>query len=402
MLMIGANLLSDGHKVDFIASPHFEDKVKAFGLRLLPLGTKEQYNEALLDPEVWQLRKAFAVVWKYTIAATRQTYELIANEYTAGDTLLIGTSLAIGARLAQEKLKIPMASVHLSPALMLSSLDTPMSPTSPLPEWMPSKIRAAWVQLFERFIIDPIACPPLNQVRAELGLAPVKHIITRFIHSPQLVLCAFPEWFAGVQADWPANSVNCNFPIYKDRSEHKENPVLKKFLQEGSPPAVITAGTAMAFARPFIAEGLHAVNNCGMRAIVVCAFDEQVPELPANAMHVRYADFNELFAQASLLIHHGGIGTTATSIAQGCPQIVLPFAHDQFDNAKRLEKLGIGRMISPDSKTKQWTDSINHLRTIEVKKRCEFYQNKLQNEPTGHDMVTELLKKHQLLSAKSS
>jgi rhamnosyltransferase subunit B len=403
MLMIGARLLSEGHRVDFIASPHFEDRVRDFGMRLLPLGSREQYNEALSNPDVWKLEKAFAAVWNILIPSIRQSYDWIIEEHSPGDTLLVGTTLAIGARFAQEKINLPMASVHLSPALMLSAHNTPVSPTSPVPEWMPLAIRSGWVHLFERLVLDPIAAPPLNNLRAELNLAPIRQVMTRWIHSPHLVLCAFPEWFASVQPDWPANSVNCNFPIYKDRSTTQTaSDELNTFLNAGSPPVVITAGTAMAFAKPFIEKGIRAAQSCGLRVIVVCAFDEQVPRLPANAMHIRYADFNDLFKRALMVLHHGGIGTSATALAQACPQLVVPFAHDQFDNAKRLERLGVARMADTNGSISSWSACMKFLQAIEVKKKCDIYKSKTEQDIPGEEKIAEVLKERKLIESKFS
>ena len=35
-------------------------------------------------------------------------------------------------------------------------------------------------------------------------------------------------------------------------------------------------------------------------------------------------------------------------MAAGCRQLVTPFAHDQFDNAHRLQRLGVARVIDAD------------------------------------------------------
>jgi UDP:flavonoid glycosyltransferase YjiC (YdhE family) len=46
-------------------------------------------------------------------------------------------------------------------------------------------------------------------------------------------------------------------------------------------------------------------------------------------------------------VHHGGVGTTARALAAGRPMLVVPHAHDQPDNAYRVERLGISRTIFP-------------------------------------------------------
>ena len=52
-------------------------------------------------------------------------------------------------------------------------------------------------------------------------------------------------------------------------------------------------------------------------------------------------------ARAAAVVHQGGAGTLHTALASGRPMIIVPFAHDQADNAARTEKLGIARVIYP-------------------------------------------------------
>jgi len=44
-------------------------------------------------------------------------------------------------------------------------------------------------------------------------------------------------------------------------------------------------------------------------------------------------------------VHHGGIGTSVQALAAGVPQLVIPRAHDQPDNAARLARLGVGASL---------------------------------------------------------
>ena len=52
-----------------------------------------------------------------------------------------------------------------------------------------------------------------------------------------------------------------------------------------------------------------------------------------------------LLPHVAALVHHGGIGTTAEAMRAGRPQLVVPLAHDQFDNAARVEALGVGASL---------------------------------------------------------
>jgi rhamnosyltransferase subunit B len=68
--------------------------------------------------------------------------------------------------------------------------------------------------------------------------------------------------------------------------------------------------------------------------------------LPASILTVEYAPFSTLLKHASVFVHHGGIGTMSQGIAAGVPQLIMAMAHDQPDNADRLERLGAGTGLS--------------------------------------------------------
>jgi rhamnosyltransferase subunit B len=83
-----------------------------------------------------------------------------------------------------------------------------------------------------------------------------------------------------------------------------------------------------------------------LRAIFLTRHQEQVPaDLPATMLWQPYVALSELLPRAAGLVHHGGIGTTAEALRAGVPQLVTPFAWDQFDNAARMKALGVGMAL---------------------------------------------------------
>ena len=58
------------------------------------------------------------------------------------------------------------------------------------------------------------------------------------------------------------------------------------------------------------------------------------------------APFSQLLPRCAALVHHGGVGTTAQALAAGIPQLVMPMAHDQYDNGARVARLGAGATIA--------------------------------------------------------
>jgi UDP:flavonoid glycosyltransferase YjiC (YdhE family) len=68
-------------------------------------------------------------------------------------------------------------------------------------------------------------------------------------------------------------------------------------------------------------------------------------ELPPNAVAVDYAPYPKLFPKAAVIVHQGGIGTSGQTLQAGKPTLVVPFAHDQPDNAQRLGRLGTSKTL---------------------------------------------------------
>jgi rhamnosyltransferase subunit B len=69
---------------------------------------------------------------------------------------------------------------------------------------------------------------------------------------------------------------------------------------------------------------------------------EQLPTpLPNSIAWFAHLPLGQLLPHAAGLVHHGGIGTLAEALKAGVPQLITPFAFDQFDNAARLQSLGV-------------------------------------------------------------
>jgi UDP:flavonoid glycosyltransferase YjiC (YdhE family) len=204
------------------------------------------------------------------------------------------------------------------------------------------------LRLADAAIIDPPLAPEVNAFRAELGLPPVRHFFDRWMHSPELVIGLFPEWYAPAPPDWPPNVRLTSFPLYDESDTRAIPPELKTFLAEGEPPIIFTAGSAMTQAERFFRTSVDACKARGWRGILLTQFPEQLPSnLPKSIRHFDYVPFSTVLPRARAFVHHGGIGTTAQALAAGVPQLVVPFAHDQPDNAVRVKRLRAGDFLLP-------------------------------------------------------
>jgi UDP:flavonoid glycosyltransferase YjiC (YdhE family) len=58
-----------------------------------------------------------------------------------------------------------------------------------------------------------------------------------------------------------------------------------------------------------------------------------------------YAPYSALFNRAAMVVHQGGVGTTAQCLRAGKPMLIMPFSHDQPDNARRMLRLKVARVM---------------------------------------------------------
>ena len=343
-IAIGQVLQQRGYTVALLANPHFADAVAQAGLSLVPLGTEAEYLAALRQPEIWHPRRGFAVIWRQLMALTPRILATLEAQIVPGQTVLVGSTLSLATRLAQERHGLPAAIVHLSPNCFLSAYEFPVTSARPVPRWIPLWARRALLTVIDRVLLDTTCAPPLNALRAPLGLPPVRSVMRRWLHSPDLTLGAFPDWFAAPQPDWPTSAVVTGFPRLLAHAESPLPDTVQDFLKQGSPPLVFTAGTGMTQASAFFACALQTVTTLQQRALFVTRFSENLPNpLPAQVAVADHLPFDRVLPHVAALVHHGGIGTTATALAAGIPQLIAPFAFDQFDNAARVVRLGVGR-----------------------------------------------------------
>jgi UDP:flavonoid glycosyltransferase YjiC (YdhE family) len=137
------------------------------------------------------------------------------------------------------------------------------------------------------------------------------------------------------------------FPLYDGPESQPLPRELRRFLREGTPPIVFTAGTAMSHGEHFFRAAVDACVRLNIRGVLISASAGQLPEeTPLTVRAFGYAPFSHLLKRARAIVHHGGIGTAAQALKAGVPQVVVPMAYDQPDNASRLVRLGVASTLS--------------------------------------------------------
>ncbi len=346
-LGIGSALKARGHDVFVVTNPAFESAVVVAGLGFRALGTLQQYHQTKDDPDLWHPRRAFPAVIRHAVDPSHgPILEITRDLQRAGSTVMVASSLAIGARTASELLGIPYATVHLAPAIFPSVFRQPEIHGLPFGNRAPKFLkRLQWK--FAGKVVDHFALPELNRFRNRHGLPPAKNLFDWW-HSPQRVIALFPDWFAPMQPDWPAQTRQTGFPMFDEADARQLAPELTAFLDSGEPPVVFTPGSAMSQGRHLFEEAAKALRRIGRRGLFLTPFAECLPSgLAPDTLAVSYAPFSQILPRCAAIIHHGGVGTCAQALHAGIPQLIQPMAHDQLDTLSRIRDLGVGLGITP-------------------------------------------------------
>ncbi|MBK9167296.1 MAG: glycosyltransferase family 1 protein [Bryobacterales bacterium] len=293
------------------------------------------------------------LVREVLVPALRASYESMSETAREAD-LLITHPVTFAAPVVAERLGLPWVSTVLAPMSLFSAHDLPVF--APMPwaknlERVPGGARAL-VGLAKA--VTRRWTEPIQALRREFGLPRAANPLFEGQHSPGQVLALFSRTLADPQPDWPPNvcvtgAIPYNGPETPDTLPRE----LEAFLEAGPPPLVFTLGTsAVGAPGSFYEESLEAVRRLGMRAVLLVGpHPENLPRaaLPAGVRLEPFAPHAALFPRAAAIVHQGGIGTLHQGLRSGRPTLVVPFAHDQFDNAHRVWRLGVSRTLPPNT-----------------------------------------------------
>ncbi len=345
---IGRVLRERGHEVVVLTAEPHRTVVEASGLRFVATTDAEHYHAATRNPELWHPRLGFATVLKLLVAGLDATWEQLEALYQPGRTVLVGHPLGFAMRSFEEKTGAPAATIHLAPSSIRSAFEVPALPPGVDISWLPHWLKLAFWTLIDRTQIDPLITPAFDPWRASRGLPPVRRVFQSWINSPRRVIGLFPEWYGARQPDWPATFRYASFPLWDDPGHSAADAGLEEFLRAGTPPVVVSPGSANRHAADFFAAAAGALQRVGRRGLFLSGYPEQIPpHLPETILYRAYAPFSDVLPRAAALVHHGGIGTMAQGFAAGIPQLIMPMAFDQPDNALRATRLGVARWLQP-------------------------------------------------------
>jgi rhamnosyltransferase subunit B len=354
LIAIALELKRRGHVPVMAVPAVFEPKIAPLGLEFHAIRPDIDPTDTLQVEMIYDVKKGTERgLREFLFPVLRQTYDDLLDAATKperADLLLMG-ELNYAGPIVAEVTGIPWASYVLAPLSFFSAFDPPVLPMYPrlakADRKVPGMGRA--IKRIARFVSRKWP-QPIYDLRQELGLPKGRNPLFDAKHSPNLVLALFSRVLGQEQKDWPENTLITGFCYYdSDAGNQALPPQLDSFLAAGPAPVVFTLGSAAVLAAGnFYEVSARAVLKLGIRAVLLIGSDPRnrpQRELPSSICVAEYAPFSALFSRASMVVHQGGVGTTAQCLRAGKPMLIMPYSHDQPDNARRMRRLKVARSI---------------------------------------------------------
>jgi UDP:flavonoid glycosyltransferase YjiC (YdhE family) len=360
LIALALELKRRGHTPVMAAPEVYRPKIAPLGLEFHAIRPNIDPTNNVLAEMVYDIKNGTEHgLRNFLFPVLRQTYDDLleaATKPVRADLMLLG-ELNYAGPIVAEMTGIPWASYVLAPLSFFSAFDPPVLP--PYPRLAKADKRVPGfgrvIKRVARFISRKWP-EPIYDLRRELGLPRGRNPLFDAKHSPSLVLALFSRVLGVEQKDWPPNAQITGFAYYDaDAGNAKLPPHLEKFVASGEPPVVFTLGSAAVMAAGnFYEVSANAAMELGVRAVLLIGADPRnrpAQPLPDSICVAEYAPYSALFPRARLVVHQGGVGTTAQCLRAGTPMLIMPYSHDQPDNARRMRRLGVARVIQKSNYT---------------------------------------------------
>lgn len=353
---LASGLVKAGHDVTLAVTDNvgrdYSDLAKRFGYRLVAVPNPQRPSIEQVEL-VWRqiielgdpIRQA-ELVMKYGFDPVQEAMYSAARDLCNSNDAVVGHFFVFPLCVASEKSGVPVATLNVVHNCLPSSGICPPG----LPDLGKWSYPLGW-QLV-RMMVNRIFLPRVNALRVREGLRPDTDVMTQTWAAGRLNLIAVSRHICHAPADWDARHQVCGFlnpPTGLTTDDLPDG--LDEFLAKGSPPVYFTFGSMMPNSFDYIKETaaiwIEAVNRAGCRAILQLPWHD-LTAFPTGdrIFKLRRAPYVNVFPACSMVIHHGGAGTTQSALLAGRPSIIVAHVSDQFFWGAELERLGVaGRTL---------------------------------------------------------
>ncbi|KAA9162026.1 glycosyltransferase family 1 protein [Amycolatopsis acidicola] len=346
-LAVAAGLRERGHRVELGVAPNLLPMARRLGLDAIEIGvdSRELLTSSLVRKEMRSAdprRRARALreVAAYGWTELREGIERLSVKADVVVTGLLGQEM--GAAVAEAR-EIAFAALHYCPVRANSVV--------PLVSFggKSARVRSSTWRAGEA-VRWALTRKAENEHRKELGLPPAvvdlpSRLRDRGATEVQAYDAALVPGLAGEWGNRRPLVGSLDLP-WSARPAENIDGELESWLAGGPPPVYVGFGSMPV---PDPAAVLDSVtrmcDELGVRALVVAGWSGFERPADARLFVTPAVEHAEVLPKCSVVVHHGGAGTTAAVVRAGKPSVVCPFSADQPMWAAILRGHGIGTSV---------------------------------------------------------
>ena len=285
------------------------------------------------------LKQAKLLFSEFFLPIENEMYEASVKLCQIND-IVIGHTIHYTLQTAAEKTKTPYVSVML--AHIFPTTNQPPVGFPRIGKW--GNIFFWWLI---RTILNKSLKPTIDMLRIKHGLEVAKDLLTDVWSSGKLTLIAVSPEICKQQDDWPKNIQVCGFLNMENTpNEGSISVQLEHFLDEADPPIYMNFGSMIP---PILQiqketiqlfEDASKLSNC--RAIIQMPLWGECQVKSSKIIHyVTSSPHHLIFPRCKAVVHHGGAGTTQTTMLAGIPSIPIAHTKEQEFWGLELKRLDI-------------------------------------------------------------
>ena len=322
-------LLDTGHEVRLLADGATLGSASALGIPATPLAGDIQ--ESLRPSKESRPTDTARALARMANANTEAWLRQIVSAGKGCDAIILSALASFVGLSAAEYLGVKAIGAGFIPITPTRDFPPPLLPPGVVPPWL-NRPSYGWVNS----LVWRLLRKSTNAARARVcSLPPRKKVWTThpILYGVSPSLLPRPR-------DYPPNVYMCGQWV-PPAPQWSPPRALLDFLAAGEPPLYLGFGSMAGLVQPGLLRELVAAVS-GRRVLFYPGWSNVSPsELPPSFFVVRDTPHSWLLPRTSVVIHHGGAGTTHSAARAGVPSVVVPFAGDQFFWAARLYELGV-------------------------------------------------------------
>jgi vancomycin aglycone glucosyltransferase len=346
-IALGKALQREGHDVSFATAPLFEAEIHAAGLRFVylpPDWGQSQFNDAML-----QLTKAktvihtLQIIYRNTIPFVDDVIRILEKEIAETD-VVVSSYLFPHYRIIAERFKRPFAIVTFCHNVVPGDGSPPPHPISKIP--FPRFLQKYWVRVnwhLSNKLVDAAINRVVGKNLINAGLPKFKDFL---LEPAELALVPVSKALFEPETPYSKRFRFVGYMRWQSRSNPETLAKVKDFVKDGPVP-VLTFGSVTFRNKDEVVQRFLDNWPKGKKIIIQKGWvDFRIPKACDYICEIGSMSHDELFAHASVVIHHGGAGTSSSGLHAGVPQIIIPHIGDQPFWAREVRTLGAGKKIS--------------------------------------------------------